>query len=140
MEPYTYNAVVRRVIDGDSIVVDIDLGFKIHISGQTIRLAGIDTPESRSKDPKEKAQGVLSTRRLKTLLPVGGSVLIRTDITDLEKYGRLLAEVLKTDGVSVNKVMIDEGYAVPYTGESKETLKPLHEKNASLLRERGLLL
>lgn len=111
---------ITKVVDGDTIDVDIDLGFNISYS-QRVRLAGIDTPESRTKDLKEKALGVESKEYLKHKLKDAKLVVIKTEKPDSsEKYGRILGW-LYVDGntVSINDQMIEDGYAWGYLGETK---------------------
>jgi micrococcal nuclease len=111
---------VSNVVDGDTIDVDIDLGFNIAYS-QRVRLAGIDTPESRTTDKKEKALGLESKQRLKDILAKASFVVIRTQKPDsTEKYGRVLGWLF-VDGAeqSVNDALIADGYAWGYMGETK---------------------
>jgi micrococcal nuclease len=119
---YTYRIKrLNSVVDGDTIDCEIDLGFDISIS-QRVRLAGIDTPESRTKDLNEKKYGVESKEFLKKkLAECKGSLVIKTEKMDsTEKYGRILGWLFE-DGkeVSFNQTMIDEGYAWTYLGEKK---------------------
>ena len=111
---------VTGVVDGDTIDVDIDLGFNISYS-QRVRLAGIDTPESRTTDKKEKALGLEVKQRLKDVLANASVVVIRTQKPDsTEKYGRVLGWLF-VDGAekSVNEALIADGYAWGYMGETK---------------------
>ena len=111
---------VLKVVDGDTIDVDIDLGFNISYT-QRVRLAGIDTPESRTKDAKEKALGLEVKEKLKKSIDAAKDVVIKTELPDSsEKYGRILGWVY-LDGAakSINEQLIDEGYAWSYMGETK---------------------
>jgi micrococcal nuclease len=111
---------VLKIVDGDTIDVDIDLGFDISFT-QRVRLAGIDTPESRTTDKKEKALGLEVKQRLKDILSKSSSVVIRTEKPDsTEKYGRILGWLF-IDGAekSVNEALIADGYAWGYMGETK---------------------
>ena len=111
---------VTGVVDGDTIDVDIDLGFNISYF-QRVRLAGIDTPESRTTDKKEKALGLEVKQRLKDVLATASVVVIRTQKPDsTEKYGRVLGWLF-VDGAekSVNEALIADGYAWGYMGETK---------------------
>jgi micrococcal nuclease len=111
---------VTGVVDGDTIDVDIDLGFNISYS-QRVRLAGIDTPESRTKDKAEKVLGLEVKQRLKDILTNASIVVIRTQKPDsTEKYGRVLGWLF-VDGAekSVNEALIADGYAWGYMGETK---------------------
>ena len=111
---------VLKIVDGDTIDVDIDLGFDISYS-QRVRLAGIDTPESRTTDKKEKALGLEVKERLKKAIDAARSIVIKTEKPDSsEKYGRILGWVfLDGNTVSINQTLIDEGYAWGYMGETK---------------------
>lgn len=125
---------VTKIVDGDTIDVVIDLGFDISFSSR-VRLAGIDTPESRTKDLKEKALGLESKEYLKKKLESATNVVIRTEkVNSSEKYGRILAWLyLDGETKSVNHEMIEKGYAWGYLGDTKlkdfESLAKLREKN-----------
>jgi micrococcal nuclease len=115
-----YVRKVENVVDGDTIDVLIDLGFDILFQSR-VRLAGIDTPESRTKDLKEKALGLESKEYLKKALKDAKSVIIKTEKMDSsEKYGRILGWVyINGDTVSLNDMMINDGYAWGYLGDTK---------------------
>lgn len=115
-----YVKKVNKVVDGDTIDVDIDLGFDISFSSR-VRLAGIDTPESRTSDKMEKALGLESKAYLKHAIDNAKSVVIKTEKLDSsEKYGRILGWVfLDGSEKSINQEMIDKGYAWGYLGETK---------------------
>jgi micrococcal nuclease len=129
-----YVRKVENVVDGDTIDVLIDLGFDILFSSR-VRLAGIDTPESRTKDLKEKALGLESKEYLKKALKDAKSVVIKTEKMDSsEKYGRILGWVyINGDTVSLNDMMINDGYAWGYLGDTKvkdfEALKKARVKS-----------
>jgi micrococcal nuclease len=111
---------VLRVVDGDTIDVDIDLGFDISFTSR-VRLAGIDTPESRTTDKKEKVLGLEVKQRLKELLSKSSNIVIKTQKPDsTEKYGRILGWLF-IDGAekSINEGLIADGYAWDYMGETK---------------------
>jgi micrococcal nuclease len=118
---YEYNIKkVTKIVDGDTIDVDIDLGFNISYS-QRVRLAGIDTPESRTKDAREKALGLEVKNKVKSAIDSAKTVIIKTELPDsTEKYGRILGWVY-LDGAakSLNEQLIEEGYAWGYMGETK---------------------
>lgn len=115
-----YVRKVENVVDGDTIDVLIDLGFDILFQSR-VRLAGIDTPESRTKDLKEKALGLESKEYLKKYLKDAKSVVIKTEKMDSsEKYGRILGWVyINEDTESLNDKMINDGYAWGYMGDTK---------------------
>lgn len=115
-----YVKKVNKIVDGDTIDVDIDLGFDISFSSR-VRLAGIDTPESKTSDKMEKALGLESKAYLKHAIDSAKSVIIKTEKLDSsEKYGRILGWVfLDGSDKSINQEMIDNGYAWGYLGETK---------------------
>ena len=111
---------ITGVVDGDTIDVELDLGFNISYS-QRVRLAGIDTPESRTKDKVEKALGLEVKQRLKDTLSKAQVIVIRTELPDSsEKYGRILGWLF-LDGaeMSVNEALVADGYAWGYLGDTK---------------------
>jgi len=119
-DPYIYRVKqVLKVVDGDTIDVDIDLGFDISLT-KRVRLSGVDTPESRTTNLKEKALGLESKEWLKKKLDGKKNILIKTELPDsTEKYGRILGR-LYVDDVCLNDRMIDEGYAWTYDGGTKK--------------------
>ena len=125
---------VKNVVDGDTIDVVIDLGFDILFASR-VRLAGIDTPESRTTNKAEKALGLEAKEYLKKQLKDAKSVVIRTEKMDSsEKYGRILGWVyVNGDSESLNNKMINDGYAWGYLGETKikdfDSLKKAREKS-----------
>jgi len=121
-DPYIYRIrSIAKVVDGDTIDANIDLGFDISLN-KRIRLAGIDTPESRTKDEYEKKLGLESKEWLKKHLEGAKDILIKTELPDsTEKYGRIIGHLYINSGqVSVNNKMIDEGYAWEYDGGTKK--------------------
>jgi micrococcal nuclease len=115
-----YVKKVTKVVDGDTIDVDIDLGFDISFSSR-VRLAGIDTPESRTTDKAEKTLGLEAKAFLKHEIEAAKSVVIKTEKMDSsEKYGRILGWVyLDGSNKSINEKMIEDGYAWGYLGDTK---------------------
>jgi len=111
---------VIKVVDGDTIDVDIDLGFKISYT-QRVRLAGIDSPESRTKDLREKALGLEVKNKVKSAMDSAKTIVIKTELPDsTEKYGRILGWVYLDNSLkSLNEQLIDEGYAWEYMGKTK---------------------
>ena len=107
---YQYQAKILKVIDGDTIKVEFDLGFHIKFS-ETIRLFGINTPEIHGIN---KDNGIKSKLRVEQLLPVGIMVVIETIKDEKEKYGRYLAKIHLADGTILNEVLINEGLAKPF--------------------------
>jgi micrococcal nuclease len=143
--PYEYNATVTEVVDGDTIVIDIDLGFDVMFTNQKVRLLGIDTPESRTSDKVEKVFGVASKDFVKKFVAgCKSKVIIRTHISEgtddsgREKFGRLLGEIVNPDTKEVlNEQLISKNYAVRYMGENKLIVKDQHMANRKLLIDRG---
>jgi len=121
---FEYKCKVTNVVDGDTVDVDIDLGFGVWLRDQRIRLYGIDTPESRTSDPFEKLYGKAATEFLKKWLD-GGDVTIKTHKDERGKFGRILGELWVFD-TNVNKKMIEEHHAVEYHGQSKEEIAEQH--------------
>lgn len=115
-----YVKEVTNVVDGDTIDVVIDLGFDIMFSSR-VRLAGIDTPESRTSDKAEKVLGLESKEYLKKAIKAAKTVIIRTEKMDSsEKYGRILGWVyLDGNSNSINNELIEKGYAWGYLGDTK---------------------
>ena len=121
-DPYIYRIKsVLKVVDGDTIDADIDLGFDISLT-KRIRLAGIDTPESRTTDAKEKALGLEVKEWLKHRLDGAKDILIKTELPDsTEKYGRIIGHLyINGESVSINNQMVNEGYAWEYDGGTKK--------------------
>ena len=134
---YEYACKVERVVDGDTIDVVLDLGFDVLYKSR-VRLYGIDTPESRTRDLDEKARGKLAKNFLKECIDAGEKVVIQTKLKDSRgKFGRVLGEVV-VDGVNINVKMVDENHAVAYYGQSKDEIIAEHRKNRQQLIERGL--
>jgi micrococcal nuclease len=138
--PYEYHAKVTNVVDGDTIVVDIDLGFNVVLSNQSVRLLGVDTPESRTSDKIEKIFGLASKEYAKEFVEnCKKQIILRTHKSDdSEKFGRLLGEIINPDSKEVlNNSLIDEGFAVKYLGENKDNVKNLHLQNRKRLIDQG---
>ena len=139
---YEYRAKVIKVIDGDTVDVDIDLGFGISLNNERVRIMGIDTPESRTRDKVEKKFGLASKARLKELL--GKTTVLKTQINkkgeDMKgKFGRVLGDFVTENGKMVTEVMIKEGHCVPYFGGSKEDVQAQHMKNRKRLIKEGVV-
>jgi micrococcal nuclease len=119
---YNYKAKLVRVVDGDTIDAEIDLGFGVFIK-QRIRLYGIDTPESRTKDLEEKERGLAAKARLTELLPK--EFIVQTILNKRGKYGRVLGTLLVEDEsgnvTDINETLVTEGFAVHYFGGAKDS-------------------
>jgi len=138
---YQYKCKINKVLDGDTVDIDLDLGFNIVLANQRVRMAGIDTPESRTTNKEEKPRGLLSKKKLGEKLPVGSWQIIETQKSDNndDKFGRILGVFLLEDGTKVNDWLIKNNYAVPYKGENKELTQAEHQANKKILMERGEL-
>ena len=139
---YTYKADVIKIIDGDTIDVNIHLGFDVILYKQRIRLMGIDTPESRTRNLEEKERGLLSKAYVENKCPVGSTIMIES--LDRGKFGRILGNIWEAGqdadpDTSINKRMIADGFAVEYYGGNKDALEAAHMKNKQILIEKGLL-
>ena len=136
---YEYRVHIIKIVDGDTVDVDIDLGFGIWLRNERVRIMGIDTPESRTSDKVEKIFGLAAKNRLKELL--GKTAILQTQVSkdgeDLKgKFGRILGDFVAGDS-TVTKILIDEGYCVPYFGGSKEELTEMHMANRERLVKEG---
>ena len=145
---YEYRCTVLKVVDGDTVDVDIDLGFGIVLTDERVRIMGIDTPESRTSDKVEKVFGLAAKKRLKELL--GKTTKLKTQIArdgeDMRgKFGRVLGDFTvfdaKTDSWRmVTEVLIEEGHCVPYFGGSKEEIQAKHMVNRQKLIREGVVV
>jgi micrococcal nuclease len=127
---YEYRVKIRRVVDGDTVDVDIDLGFGVWLKKQRIRLYGIDTPESRTRDLEEKKFGLMAKEFLKKELADGA--ILKTRLDGKGKYGRILGEFITViDGArhNVNEYMVESHHAATYHGQSKEDIAEQHLVN-----------
>ena len=134
---WTYRCKLKKVIDGDTVDVDIDLGFGIWQMNERVRIMGIDTPESRTRNKIEKKFGLAAKARLKSLL--GPKPVLQTTISkkgeDMKgKFGRVLGDFI-VNGKQVSQIMCNEGHAVAYFGGSKADVQKQHMKNRKKLVE-----
>jgi len=138
---YQYKCKIIKVLDGDTVDIDLDLGFKIILANQRVRMAGVDTPESRTTIAEEKVRGVISKKKLAEKLPIGSWQIIETQKPDSndDKFGRILGVIILEDGTRVNDWLIQNNYAVPYKGENKDLTQAEHQANKKILIERGEL-
>ena len=143
---YEYNVTVTKVVDGDTVDVDIDLGFGMTYKKQRVRLMGIDTPESRTSDLVEKLFGKASKKHLKEIIQ--NAEMLTLVSHDKGKFGRILGELYVYENVghpqfevhySVNQKMIDDHHAVDYAGGNKEQIQEQHLKHRQLLIEEGVV-
>ena len=137
-----YDVVLLKAVDGDTVDVDIDLGFGIWLRDERVRIMGIDTPESRTSDKVEKVFGLAAKTRLKELLE-NGAVLVTTEDKKGEdmkgKFGRILGDFKIPDGRKVTDVLIEEGHCVAYFGGSKEEIQIKHMANRQKLLREGVV-
>ena len=137
---YEYKIKVRRVVDGDTVDVDIDLGFGVWLYKQRVRLFGIDTPESRTRDLEEKKFGLKAKEYLKKWITTDDDRVVSLLSHGSGKFGRILGELFDPDSmVSINVQMIEGHHAVPYMGQSKEETEMGHLANRSVLNEQGII-
>ena len=136
---YEYKCKILRIVDGDTVDIDIDLGFGVWMHKERVRMYGIDTPESRTKDLEEKKYGLMSKDFVKSMMPIGSMQTLRTSIYDAKgKFGRILGEFMiydsKEDKVaSLKDIMIRECMGVEYYGQSKEEIEEGHLVNRKQL-------
>ena len=134
---YEYNCTVERVVDGDTIDVVLDLGFDI-LHKCRVRLYGIDTPESRTRNLDEKARGKMAGSFLEEAIEDGEKVVIQTKLKDSKgKYGRVLGDVV-VDDININQLMVKCHLAVAYHGQSKDDVEAEHMRNRDVLIEKGM--
>jgi micrococcal nuclease len=144
---YEYKAKVVHIVDGDTVDVDIDLGFGIWMKDERVRLMGIDTPESRTRDLVEKKFGLASKKRLTELL--NADIVLKTQVNkdgeDMKgKFGRILGDfdvyyAPQDRWMPATEIMILEGHAVPYMGGSKSDLIEMHMANREKLLAEGIV-
>ena len=134
--PYSYRVKsIKKVIDGDTFDCIMDLGFDVLLEAR-VRMMGMDTPESRTRDLEEKKFGLLAKEYL-TMKLEAEDIIVRTEVDNEKgKFGRILGWVW-ADGVNVNQQMIDENIAVAYHGQSKDDIEQAHLENRKILQEQG---
>jgi micrococcal nuclease len=138
---YEYKCKITRIVDGDTVDVDIDLGFGVWLKDERVRIMGIDTPESRTADPVEKVFGLASKKRLEQLLGETGilKTVIDKDGGDAKgKFGRILGDFLVGDR-TVTEILIEEGHAVKYHGQNKADVEMAHLANRNRLMSEGVV-
>jgi len=134
---YEYGCKVTRVVDGDTVDVILDLGFSI-LHKCRVRLYGIDTPESRTRNKDEKIRGKLAAKFLKQAIDNGKKIILRSKLKDSKgKYGRVLGEIV-VDDININVSMIENYLAVAYFGQSKDDIEAEHLINRKKLIEMGV--
>ena len=139
---YEYRCKVLKVIDGDTVDIDIDLGFGTWIRNERVRIMGIDTPESRTSNDIEKKFGLAAKSRLQELL--GETAILKTQVNkkgeDMKgKFGRILGNFATEDGRSCADILCEEGHAVSYFGGAKEDVQKQHMINRKKLVKEGIV-
>ena len=140
---FEYSCTIVKVVDGDTVDVDIDLGFGVWLKKQRIRLYGIDTPESRTRDLEEKKYGLVAKAFVEAHLPLGSTRPLTTVQDKTGKYGRILGKFKAYDSytdawVNLNQWMIIKHLGVEYQGQSKEDIAEQHIINRGLVDLEGL--
>ena len=142
MQKNEYDVTVIKIVDGDTVDVDIDLGFGVTLKDERVRIMGIDTPESRTRDKVEDLFGEAAKARLGQLMTNGGKLITTEDKKgeDMKgKFGRILGDFRIEDGRKVTDILIEEGHAVAYFGGSKEEVQMKHEANRTKLLREGII-
>ena len=138
---YEYKCKIRKVVDGDTVDIDIDLGFGIWLNDERVRIMGIDTPESRTSDPVEKIFGLAAKERVKHLLGADSTLISKVKGDGNEemrgKFGRILGDFRLNDGDTLTSKLMSEGHAVAYNGGNKEKIQPKHVENRNKLVSEG---
>ena len=142
---YEYRVKIIKVVDGDTVDVDIDLGFGVTLTDERVRIMGIDTPESRTRDKVEKVFGIAAKNALKSML--GETSILKTQINrdgeDMKgKFGRILGDFIidrNGDSISVVQALIEDGHAVDYYGGSKDDIQAAHMINRKKLIDEGII-
>ena len=127
-----FHVSITKIVDGDTVDVDIDLGFGVWMRKQRIRMYGIDTPESRTRDLEEKKYGLAAKDFLTSLLDDEGGIVLKTHKDGKGKFGRILGELWRTTNYadqSINDYMIEKHHAVRYMGQSKDDIEEQHLEN-----------
>jgi len=129
---HEYRCVITKVVDGDTVDIDIDLGFGVWLRKQRVRMYGIDTPESRTRDLEEKKYGLAAKDFLTDMLNDEAGITLKTHKDAKGKFGRILGEFWRTTSFadkSINDYMIEKHHAVAYYGQSKEDIAEQHIEN-----------
>ncbi len=137
---YEYSCKIVRVVDGDTVDVDIDLGFGVWMHNERIRLHGIDTPECRTRDLEEKKYGLLAKEQVEYFLPEGSIQTLITVKDKTGKFGRILGKFKMEDrfyftSTTLNEWMIRHYHAAPYFGQSKDEIAKIHLTNRIIVRD-----
>jgi micrococcal nuclease len=134
---YEYKCTIDRVVDGDTVDATLDLGFSVLYKSR-VRLFGIDTPESRTRNKDEKSRGKLAAKFLSDAIDKADTVVIRTELRDSRgKFGRVLGTIV-CDDIDINNSMIENFMAAKYFGQNKTAIEAVHQSNRTKLIELGL--
>jgi micrococcal nuclease len=137
---FEYKCIIKRVVDGDTVDVDIDLGFDMWLTNQRIRMAGIDTPENRTRDSEEKKFGMFAKIYVQNLIPENTESVIVTRKDDRGKFGRILGDFKVYDPIErrenmLVEMMLRDNIGVAYEGQSKQEIKEQHLKNREIVSD-----
>ena len=130
---FTYNCRIAKIVDGDTIDVDIDLGFGIWKTNERIRLWQIDTPECRTIDKEEKKYGLIAKNFVEQHLPIGKIFELQT--LEKDKFGRYLGAVFVKNRLSINDMLLKANLAVKYVGQNKKEVRQEHLNNRKILAQ-----
>jgi micrococcal nuclease len=137
---YEYGCKIIKVVDGDTVDIDIDLGFGVWLFGERVRLYGIDTPESRTSDKVEKIFGNLAKEYVQAAMPVGSRQVLMTHKYDAKgKFGRVLGDFKFREHTTLCNALIEAKHAVPYNAQNKDAVKDAHLENRNTLMEAGVV-
>ena len=137
---YEYKCKIVKIVDGDTVDVDLDLGFGVWLRDERVRIMGIDTPESRTSDKVEKIFGLAAKERLSSLLGADATLLsqVKSNGENMKgKFGRILGDFKTMNGDTVTTKLMEEGHAVAYGGGSKESIQGQHLINRQRLIDEG---
>ena len=137
---YEYKVNILKVVDGDTVDVDIDLGFGCWLRNERVRIVGIDTPESRTSDRIEKVFGEAAKQRLTSLLSSEATLISQVSKMGENmkgKFGRILGDFITINDQVISTTLMEEGHAVAYNGGDKEAVQAQHLKNRQRLIDEG---
>jgi len=137
---YEYKCKIVKIVDGDTVDVDLDLGFGVWLRDERVRIMGIDTPESRTSDKVEKIFGLAAKERLSSLLGADATLLsqVKSNGENMKgKFGRILGDFKTINGDTITTKLMEEGHAVAYGGGSKESIQGQHLINRQKLIKEG---
>ena len=138
---YEYKCKIVKIVDGDTVDVDLDLGFGVWLRDERVRIMGIDTPESRTSDKVEKIFGLAAKERVKHLLGDGATLISKVKGDGNEemrgKFGRILGDFRTPQGDLLTSRLMKEGHAVAYSGGNKEVIQTKHLENRQRLVNEG---